>query len=96
MSLCKTSHSGSVSTRSLCCCRALNAAASVHRLSGFQQAVLGDRSTPGILLHVAALTQACVSAGGLEQGGEGGWAEDATELLLDTWVELLQGSTTSQ
>ena len=79
-----------------CCHRALNAAASVHRLSGFQQAAPGDAGSPDILLHIASLTQACVSAGGLEQGEEGGWAQDAVELLLDTWVELLQGPAASQ
>lgn len=79
-----------------CTYRALNAAASVHRLSGFQQAAPGDAGSPGILLHIASLTQACVSAGGLEQGEEGGWAQDAVELLLDTWVELLQGPAASQ
>ena len=68
----------------------------MHRLIGFKQAAPGDGSNPGILLHLASLTQACVGAGGLEQGAEGGWAEDAMELLLDTWVELLQGPASSQ
>lgn len=75
-------------------CRALNAAASVHRLSGFERAAPGDSNQQGILTHVAALTQACISAGGLEQGGEGGWAADAVDMLLDTWVELLQETAT--
>ncbi|KAL0051778.1 hypothetical protein WJX82_002011 [Trebouxia sp. C0006] len=71
-------------------CRALNAAASVHRLSGFDTAAPGDGTNPGILAHLASLTQACIGAGGLEQGDEGGWAADAVDILLDAWVELLQ------
>ncbi len=71
-------------------CRALNAAASVHRLSGFETAAPGDGTNPGILAHLASLTQACIGAGGLEQGNEGGWATDAVDILLDAWVELLQ------
>ncbi|KAL0028613.1 hypothetical protein WJX79_005646 [Trebouxia sp. C0005] len=71
-------------------CRALNAAASVHRLSGFETAAPGDATNPGILAHLASLTQACIGAGGLEQGDEGGWAADAVDILLDAWVELLQ------
>ena len=78
------------------CCRALTAAASVHRLSGFERAAPGDSNQQGILAHLAALTQACISAGGLEQGGEGGWAADAVDMLLDTWVELLQETATMQ
>lgn len=45
---------------------------------------------------LATLTQACVGAEGLEQGQEGGWAQDAVELLLDTWVELQQGPRATQ
>ena len=71
-------------------CRALNAAASVHRLSGFETAAPGDGTSPGILAHLASLTEACIGAGGLEQGDEGGWAADAVDILLDAWVELLQ------
>ena len=80
----------------LCGRRALNAAAAVHRLSGFERAVPGGSSQQGILAHLAALTQACISAGGLEQGDEGGWAADAVDILLDTWVELLQETASIQ
>ena len=71
-------------------CRALNAAASVHRLSGFETAAPGDGTNPGILAHLASLTRACIGAGGLEQGDEGGWAAGAVNILLDAWVELLR------
>ena len=77
-------------------CRALNAAAAVHRLSGFERAAPSSGSSQGVLAHLASLTQACVSAGGLEQGAEGGWAADAVDMLLDTWVELLQETATME
>lgn len=77
-------------------CRALNAAAAVHRLSGFERAAPGEKGQQGSLGYLTTLTQACISAGGVEQGDEGGWAADAVEMLLDTWVELLQDSATTQ
>ena len=68
----------------------------MHRLSGFERAAPGDSNHQGILAHLATLSQACIGAGGLEQGDEGGWAADAVDMLLDTWVELLQETATMQ
>lgn len=45
--------------------------------------------TGGVLFDVANMTRACISAGGLSEAAEGTWIAEVTDLLLDTWVELL-------
>lgn len=64
--------------------------AQVHRASGFVRAIVDDRAGEGGVLSVIAdLARACISAGGMSEAAEGTWTAEATDLLLDTWVELL-------
>lgn len=70
--------------------RALSVLAPVHRAGGFARARLpGLPAAGGGLEAVAALTAACLGAGGLAEEAEGSWAAEASDLLLDAWVELL-------
>lgn len=71
-------------------CRALAMLAQVHRVSGFARARVSERAGDGAVLQaIADLTRACISAGGMSEEAEGTWTAEATDLLLDTWVELL-------
>lgn len=74
--------------------RAIGAAAGIHRSAGF---VLADAlvprnpqaAAPSCLLSIADLTCACIACGGVAEENEGTWVAEATENLLDAWVELL-------
>lgn len=68
-------------------CRAISAAAPVHRAAGFDRSC--HAASGHSLLHVAELTCACIAHGGLAEDNEGMWAADAADLLLEAWVELL-------
>ena len=46
-------------------------------------------SGQGPLEAVAAVTSACIGAGGIAEEQAGTWAAEASDMLLDTWVELL-------
>lgn len=70
-------------------CRALSMLASVHRARGFLQAQVRAPTGQGPLEAVAALTSACIAAGGVAEAQEGTGAAEASDMLLDTWVELL-------
>ncbi|EIE26728.1 hypothetical protein COCSUDRAFT_46205 [Coccomyxa subellipsoidea C-169] len=71
-------------------CKALAVLAQVHRASGFVRAIVDDRAGEGgVLSIIADLARACISAGGMSEAAEGTWTAEATDLLLDTWVELL-------
>ncbi len=74
---------------SLASCRALSMLASVHRARGFLQAQARTPSGQGPLEAVAAVTSACIGAGGIAEEQAGTWAAEASDMLLDTWVELL-------
>lgn len=64
--------------------------AQVHRASGFARAKFKERAAGGGVLPVIAdLAGACITAGGMSEAAEGTWTAEATDLLLDTWVELL-------
>ena len=63
--------------------------ASVHRARGFLQAQAWAPNGQGPLEAVAALTSACIGAGGMAEEQAGTWAAEASDMLLDTWVELL-------
>ena len=63
--------------------------ASVHRARGFLQAQAWAPNGQGPLEAVAALTSACMGAGGMAEEQAGTWAAEASDMLLDTWVELL-------
>ncbi len=68
-------------------CRALAVLAQVHRASGFARAKpCGSADTLGA---IADLTKACIGAGGLSEDAEGTWVAEATDMLLDTWSQLL-------
>lgn len=71
------------------CNRALSMLASAHRARGFLQAGAQAPSGQGPLEAVAAITAACIAAGGVSEEQEGLWAAEATDMLLDAWVELL-------
>ena len=71
------------------CNRALSMLASVHRARGFLRAGAQAPSGQGPLDAVAAITAACIAAGGVSEEQEGLWAAEATDMLLDAWVELL-------
>ncbi|BDA40620.1 probable Exportin-4 [Coccomyxa sp. Obi] len=71
-------------------CRALAVLAQVHRASGFGRVrVNKTNGSGGVLFDIANITRACISAGGLSEAAEGTWTAEVTNLLLDTWVELL-------
>jgi len=71
--------------------RALAAAAPVHRAAGFERAAPpgGGCGDSGALGALGALTRAAVGAGGAGEDAAGTWLGDATDMLLDAWVELL-------
>lgn len=71
--------------------RAIAAAAAVHRASGFDAAFpVGSVGCPdGALGAVSALTEACVSSGGMSDDAEGEWLGVVTEMLLDAWMDLV-------
>ena len=71
-------------------CRATAAAAAVHRAGGFEAAQqhAPNEAPAGFLAVLGALTEACVCGGGAAEEAEGSWLGQATELLLDAWVEL--------
>lgn len=68
-------------------CRALALLAQVHRASGFVKA--RPHGSTDALRAIAELTKASIAAGGLSEDAEGMWIADATDMLLDTWSELL-------
>ena len=71
-------------------CRAIAAAAPVHRANGFQRALppgCSPQLPQGVLSAVAELTQQVLGAGGMDD--DGGWAFTATDLLLEAWSALL-------
>ena len=63
--------------------------ASVHRARGFLQAQTRAPNGQAPLEAVAAVTSACIGAGGMAEDQAGTWAAEASDMLLDTWVELL-------
>jgi len=74
-------------------CRALLAASTAHRLSGFLEASVGiEGGAPALLNILSELTVAMMDAGGTSAGaatGEGtGAAEEAGDILLEMWSEL--------
>ena len=71
-------------------CRAIAAAAPVHRAGGFHRALPPGCSPElprGALPAIAELTQQVLGAGGMDD--DGGWAFAATDLLLEAWSALL-------
>lgn len=63
--------------------------ATVHRARGFLQVQARAPNGQGPLEAVAAVTSACIGAGGIAEKQTGSWAAEASDMLLDTWVELL-------
>lgn len=75
--------------RLLSACRCLLAAARVHRSAGFDaaSAALGlPAGSGGLLGLLSELTTAVLAAAGSDPGW---WETEASELLLETWVELV-------
>ena len=70
-------------------CRALAAAAPVHRAHGFQAAARGARLPAAPLEAVAQLTYALIQAGALHSAHADSWLGEASAILLDAWVDLL-------
>ena len=77
------------SKRALTPCRALSMLASVHRARGFLPAQARAPNGKGPLEAVAAVTSACIGAGGIAEEQAGTWVAEASDMLLDTWAELL-------
>ena len=74
----------------LSACRAISAAAAIHRTAGFEQAdALGVNQGSSSLFLIAELTCSCIACGGLAEEIQGAWIWEITDLLLDAWVELL-------
>ena len=71
------------------CNRALSMLAAEHRAGGFVRAGAQAPSEQGPLEAVAAITAACIAAGGVSEEQQGMWAAEASDMLLDAWVELL-------
>lgn len=67
------------------------AAAPVHRAAGFERAAPPGASfgAGGALGALGVLTRAAIAAGGAGEDAGGSWLGDATEMLLEAWVELL-------
>lgn len=63
----------------------------MHRAAGFERAAPSGTSfgAGGALGTLGALTRAAIAAGGAGEDVGGTWLGDATEMLLEAWVELL-------
>lgn len=70
-------------------CRALAAAAPVHRAHGILAAAQGSAIPTPALDAVARLTSSLVQAGGLSSTQADSWQAQACAILLEAWVELL-------
>ena len=73
-------------------CRAIGAAAPVHRAAGFEAAALNVNRDGGVswaMDMVARLTCCCLQEGGAAEDASGTYAGEATDMLLEAWVELL-------
>ncbi|PSC75864.1 Armadillo-type fold [Micractinium conductrix] len=85
--------------RLLSACRALLAAAGVHRAAGFDAAspalgltAAGAAGTLGVLGVLSELTTAVLAAAADPPGEADDWAGEAADLLLEMWVELVYDS----